>query len=124
MKEKRTNRRYDGAEKVAIVEAMHREGLSYAETARRYNVSCDSMVLYWDRIYQAQGAQALKESGYGKTKGIKRIKRGEYEPKENTEALTKSALLKENERLRAEVAYLKKLRALVQEEERQQRERK
>ena len=77
---------------------MMRDKLSYKETARQFEIPCDKRVADWERIYLAEGPEGLC-----------------IEVEED--------LLKEVQRLRAENAYLKKLQALVLEEERHQRKK-
>ena len=92
-----------------VVETMMREKLSYKEAARQFDVSSDTRVPSWERIYLMEGPEGLciERRGRG-SKG-----RPTKFPKEVEEDL-----LKEVQRLRAENAYLKKLQALVLEEER------
>ena len=92
-----------------VVETMMREKLSYKEAARQFEVSCDTVVADWERIYLAEGSEGL----YIERRGRGSKGRPTKFPKEVEEDL-----LKEVQRLRAENAYLKKLQALVLEEER------
>ena len=92
-----------------VVETMMREKLGYREVARKFDISDHTRVTSWERIYLAEGPEGLfiERRGRG-SKG-----RPAKFPKEVEEDL-----LKEVQRLRAENAYLKKLQALVLEEER------
>ena len=103
------NKRYTGEFKQMVVETMMREKLGYRETARRFNLPCDKRVAEWERIYLSEGPEGFRveRRGHG-SKG-----RPAKFPKEVEEDL-----LAEVQRLRAENAYLKKLQALVLEEER------
>ena len=94
-----------------VVETMMREKLSYKEAARRFEVSCDTVVADWERIYLSEGPKGL----YIERRGRGSKGRPTKFPKEVEEDL-----LKEVQRLRAENAYLKKLQALVLEDERHQ----
>ena len=98
-----------------VVETMHREKLSHKEVERRFEITSHSCVPNWERIYLTEGPEGLYEERRGR--GSKR--RPPQMPKKVEEDL-----LAEVQRLRAENAYLKKLQALVQEEERQARRRK
>ncbi|AYH41380.1 helix-turn-helix domain-containing protein [Christensenella minuta] len=103
---------YTGEFKQTVIEDMRINRLSLRETAAKYNIAIHSTISRWERIYLEEGAQGL----YAERRG-RRIKG--RPPK-----LTKQAeedLIAENQRLRAEVDYLKKLNALVQEKERQER---
>ena len=92
-----------------VVETMMREKLSYKEAARQFEIGDHNAVARWERIYLMEGAEGLTIERRGRgSKG-----RPQQFPKEVEEDL-----LKEVQRLRAENAYLKKLQALVLEEER------
>ena len=105
------NKRYTPEFKQMVVETMMQQKLSYCEAARQFNVSNHHRVADWERIYLMEGPEGLciERRGRG-SKG-----RPTKFPKEVEEDL-----LKELQRLRAENAYLKKLQALVLEEERHQ----
>ena len=105
------NKRYTGEFKQMVVETMMREKLSYKEAARQFEVSCDTRVASWERIYLTEGPEGL----YIERRGRGSKGRPQQFPKEVEEDL-----LSEVQRLRAENAYLKKLQALVLEDERHQ----
>ncbi len=94
-----------------VVETMMRDKLSYSEAARQFEVSNHHRVADWERIYLMEGPEGL----YIERRGRSSKGRPTKFPKEVEEDL-----LKEVQRLRAENAYLKKLQALVLEEERHQ----
>lgn len=102
------NKRYTPEFKIKVVETMHREKLSYRETARQFDIS-NSRVTAWERIYLEEGAEGL----YAERRGRKSTGRP---PK-----IKKEDLIAEVQRLRAENAYLKKLNALVAERVRQEK---
>ena len=108
------NKRYTPEFKKMVIETMLAEKLSYKETARRFEVSCDKRIKDWERIYLTEGPEgfAVERRGRG-SKGQPR-----KQPKEVEEDL-----LAEVQRLRAENEYLKNLQALVLERERCQGKR-
>ena len=110
-----TNKKYTGEFKQMVVETMRKELLSYQETARRFEVRSDTQVKNWERIYLEEGPEGLYIERRGR-KSTGRQKKLKPEVEEN--------LIAEVQRLRAENAYLKKLRALVLEEERRGKGRK
>ena len=110
-----TNKKYTGEFKQMVVETMRKELLSYQETARRFEVRSDTQVKNWERIYLEEGPEGLYIERRGR-KSTGRPKKLKPEGEEN--------LIAEVQRLRAENAYLKKLRALVLEEERRGKGRK
>ena len=109
------NKRYTGEFKQKVVETMHKEKLSYQETARLYGINAHDAVAKWERIYLEEGPEGL----YIERRGRKSTGHPRKMPKEVEEDL-----LAEVQRLRAENAYLKKLNALVAERVRQEKKRK
>lgn len=106
------NKRYTPEFKIKVVGTMHREKLSYRETARQFDIS-NSRVTAWERIYIEEGADGL----YAERRGRKSTGRPPKIKKEED-------LIAEVQRLRAENAYLKKLNALVAERVRQEKKHK
>ena len=106
------NKRYTPEFKIKVVETMHREKLSYRETARQFDIS-NSRVTAWERIYLEEGADGL----YAERRGRKSTGRPPKIKKEED-------LIAEVQRLRAENAYLKKLNALVAERVQQEKKHK
>ena len=72
-----------------------------------------SIVLNWYRIYRQKGIDGLKSLKQGRKKKMKK-------PSKDRTKSELEQLREENEYLRAENEYLKKLRALIQEEEKDQ----
>ena len=104
------NKRYTPEFKKLVVETMQKEKLSYSETARRFEVSSDTQVRDWERIYLTEGPEGFS---------IERRGRGSKgRPPKQLPKEVEEDLLAEVQRLRAENAYLKKLQALVLENER------
>ena len=109
------NKRYTPEFKIKVVETMHREKLSYRETARQFDIRDHDRVAAWERIYLEEGAEGL----YIERRGRKSTGRPPKIKKEIDEDL-----IAEVQRLRAENAYLKKLNALVAERVRQEKKHK
>ena len=111
------NKKYTGEFKQMVVETMRKEGLSYSETARRFEINDHHRVMSWERIYLEEGREGLYVERRGRSgKGGRPPKQLKPEVEED--------LIAEVQRLRAENAYLKKLRALILEEERHGKGRK
>ena len=110
------NKKYTGEFKQMVVETMRKEDLSCKETARRFEIRSDRQVRNWERIYLEEGPEGL----YVERRGRKSTGR----PPKQLKPEVEEDLITELQRLRAENAYLKKLRALVLEEERQNKRRK
>ena len=109
------NKRYTAEFKKLVVETMMKEKLSYRETARQFEISDNKRIAAWERIYLEEGPEgfAIERRGRGSTGRPKKL------PKEVEEDL-----LAEVQRLRAENDYLKKLQALVLEDERRQHKKR
>ncbi len=105
---------YTGEFKQMVVETMRKEKLSQYQVSDRFLVSRHA-VQQWERIYLEEGPEGLYIERRGR-KSTGRPKKLKPEVEED--------LIAEVQRLRAENAYLKKLRALVLEEERRGKGRK
>ena len=105
------NKRYTPEFKEQVIRTMFEERLSYSETIRRFEVSSIDRIRSWERIYLEEGPEGLRIERRGQNNAGRPRKL----PKEVEEDL-----LAEVQRLRAENEYLKKLQALVLEEERRQ----
>ena len=105
---------YTGEFKQMVVETMRKEKLSQYQVSDRFLVSRHA-VQQWERIYLEEGPEGLYIERRGR-KSTGRPKKLKSEVEED--------LIAEVQRLRAENAYLKKLRALVLEEERRGKGRK
>lgn len=115
------NKKYDGDFKVQVVETMEREGLSLCEAARQFGINNHSVVARWERLYLTEGKASLYEERRGRARGSSGTQKCR-EPKLDKQV--EQDLIAEVQRLRMENEYLKKLRALVLEEERQSKRRK
>jgi transposase len=111
------NKKYSGEFKQMVVETMRREHLSFNQAQQRFDVSGEDRVAAWERIYLEEGPEGLYVERRGRTGGERKGKKLDLDKK------VEEDLIAENQRLRAEVAYLKKLNALVLEE-RQNKRRK
>ena len=110
----RKNKNYSPEFKIRVIMDMREHRLSYHETVRKYELGNDQtggarlMVQRWERIFLEEGAEGLMKERRGKnnTSG----KRGRP-PK--LDRKVEEDLIAENQRLRMEIEYLKKLSALV-----------
>jgi len=109
---------YPGEFKQTVIEDMRENGLSMRETAAKYNLGNHGVVATWERIYLEEGAPGLYVERRGQVTG-KRLGRPPKLSKENEEDL-----IAENQRLRMEIDYLKKLNALVREREASEKKKK
>lgn len=100
--------------KMDVLNHMNEFGASITQTAAVFNISSPSTILQWKRGIEEKGLDALLPKKKGRPSMKKDRKKSA--PVEGS----MEALKAENERLRMENAYLKKLNALVQEKEKLQ----
>ena len=105
------NQRYTPEFKEHVIKTMQEEKLSYRETSRRFEINDHHRIQAWERIYLEEGPEGFQIERRGRNSAG----RPRQLPKKVEEDL-----LAEVQRLRAENEYLKKLQALVLEEERRQ----
>ena len=108
----RTNKKYTGEFKQMVVEDMRQNSLGFREAAQKYDVD-RTVIRKWERIYLEEGATGLYKN---RRAGITNPKKGRAP---NLEKKVEEDLISENQRLRMEIDYLKKLNALVQQQEQQ-----
>jgi len=110
---------YDGKFKQNVVEYMHNNHLSLEEASAKFRINNPTTLGKWERIYYEEGPQSLYEERRGKKKIMSSKPRKKKLSKEIEEDL-----IAENQRLRMENEYLKKLNALVQERIKQENKKK
>ena len=109
------NKRYTPEFKQLVVETMRKERLSICETMRRFEINDYGIIKRWERIYLEEGPEGL---------AIERRGRKNSSWSSKLSKAVEEDLIAENQRLRAEIDYLKNLQALVLEEERRQRKKR
>lgn len=114
------NKRYSGEFKQMVVETMRNQGLGHKETERRFDLP-HKRAASWERIYLEEGPEGLYVERRGRASSNSGSIKGR---KPNLDKKVEEDLIAENQRLRAEVDYLKKLNALVLEEERLSKRRR
>ena len=109
--------------KIAVILDMRNHRLGYRETVRKYwgvsgaeEDNYRRTVKQWERIYLEEGTEGLMKERRGKASSADGVRKGRP-PK--LEKKTEEDLIAENQRLRMEIEYLKKLSALVLAEERE-----
>ena len=118
--------KYSAEFKTGVIMDMREHHLGYRETARKYwdiskgqEPNYIKQVQRWERIYLEEGAEGLMKERRGKACAASGTRKGRP-PK--LDKKVEEDLIAENQRLRMEIEYLKKLDALVQK--RLQEERK
>jgi transposase len=104
---------YDAQFRLAVLEHMWREGLSVSEATALYDIRGQGSVARWARLYDEGGIDALAPRRRGRPPKMTASKPEQPTEDKAPDTRTREDLLKENEYLRAEVAYLKKLDALL-----------
>ena len=110
-------KKYSSEQKIAVILDMREHHLGYKETARKYGLvrqsetAAATMMQRWERIYLEEGAEGLMKERRGKANSANGTRKGRPLKLERT---IEEDLIAENQRLRMEIEYLKKLDALVQ----------
>ena len=113
----RKNKVYSAEFKIGVIMDMREHKLGYRETARKYQLvrqsesAVASMLHRWERIYLEEGAEGLMKERRGRACSAGGTRKGRP-PK--LDKKIEEDLIAENQRLRMEIEYLKKLDALVQ----------
>ena len=118
----RKNKTYSPEFKISVIIDMREHHLGYRETVRKYwNISRGQDLNYvktiqrWERIFLEEGAEGLMKERRGRACKARGTRKGRP-PK--LDKKVEEDLIAENQRLRMEIDYLKKLSALVLAEER------
>lgn len=112
------NGSYDGNFKVRVIQYMLKNHLSCMQTAIQFGIPGDWTVSKWLTRYKVEGAKGLIKEGRGRKRSIMAKKPKKVKKKTTGSVEDRlTALQAENEYLRAENAFLKKLDALIQEDQ-------
>ena len=118
-KTKRKNKTYSPEFKISVIMDMRENHLGYNETMRKYFPHLQSrgfrFLQKWERIFLEEGAEGLMKERRGRACAASGTRKGRT-PK--LDKKVEEDLIAENQRLRMEIDYLKKLSALVLAEER------
>ena len=117
------NKNYSAEFKISVIMDMREHHLGYNETVRKYwdvkqgqEHNYHKQVQRWERIYLEEGAEGLMKERRGIASSATGTRKGRP-PKLDKQV--EEDLIAENQRLRMEIEYLKKLSALVLAEERE-----
>ncbi len=95
--------------KLDILKFMKQTGASYQDTAIQFNMNNPTLITNWNRKFLQEGIEGLKEKVKGRPPMSKNPKIKVIKPESTMSR--EEQLEHENELLRLEVAYLKKLKA-------------
>ena len=113
-------RKYSSEFKLSVIMDMREHRLGYCETVKKYNLGtvksggAIGMLHRWERIFLEEGAEGLMKERRGRACRASGSNKGRP-PK--LDRKVEEDLIAENQRLRMEIEYLKKLSALVLAEE-------
>lgn len=105
--------KYTSAFKKNVIEYMYTTGSSQQATAAHFNIPSRETVRRWDKLYKQYGDAGLINNKRGRKEMPKVTKPSKSDNCKD--------LFKENHRLKMENDYLKKLYALIQKREQQQK---
>ena len=110
--------KYSAEFKIGVIMDMREHHMGYRETVRKYwdvskgqEANYKNAVQRWERIYLEEGAEGLMKERRGRACSASGTRKGRP-PK--LDKKVEEDLISENQRLRMEIEYLKKLDALVQ----------
>ena len=109
LRRKQTKQVYSVQFKVDVLHFMKRTGASYQDTAIQFELNDPSIIARWSREFLAEGVKGLEERAKGRPSMSKKPKPNPVKPENSLSR--EEQLERENELLRLEVAYLKKLKA-------------
>lgn len=105
--------RYSAEFKLSVLQHMWDNDLSYGQAAVQFDIRNPGSVGAWERSYRRNGLEALQPGRRGRSRQMPAPPIKTEAPPEDAHR-SREELLAEVKQLRMEVAYLKKLRALVQ----------
>lgn len=104
---------YSAEFKLSVLQRMWDNGLSQTQAAAAFNVSNTKSIGEWERRYLSGGIEALAPASQ-RTNELMIVPKVKPDPVPAEDQRTRDELLDELAYLRAENAYLKKLKALVE----------
>lgn len=116
---KRRSATYSAAQKLAVLQHMWAQELSYKQTAAAFDIRSPGHISNWERCYHSGGIDALRPRQRGRPKTMPDSQSPKPPLPVDDDTRTREELLAEVSHLRMENAYLKKLDALVQTQQKQ-----
>ena len=115
--------KYSAEFKLSVLRHMWDNQLSMIRTAATFDIRHHAMVGIWERAYRDGGIEALTPRPRGKPKALPTPESAPDNPPDD-DKLSREQLLAEVKQLRMELAYTKKLQALVQARQKQMPQKK
>jgi transposase len=117
----RKSSHYSAEFRLAVLQRMWDGDLSYRQVSAEFNIRSAGSIAQWERSYNSGGLDALAPRKRGGPKRMPILPTTEPESLPDPAGRTRDELVTEVNQLRMEVAYLKKLEALVQAKKQQQK---
>jgi transposase len=114
---KKSKETYSVQFKLDVLSFMKRTGSSEVDTALHFGLTNPSMIASWKKAFLEGGAEALDRAKGRPSMSDKAKNSGNKKIKEEKELTYEQKLERDNELLRLEVEYLKKLRAFQMDPE-------
>jgi len=111
--------KYSAQYKLSVLRHMWDNRLSINQTAVRFDIRNYAMVGMWERAYRDGGFEALEPRRRGRAKPMTASDTMKPDQAPDDDKRSREELLAEVNQLRMELAYVKKLQALVQARQKQ-----
>jgi transposase len=111
LKRRERKKAYSVQFKLDTIQFILKTGASYQETAEQFSLNNPSLIHSWMKDFNEQGVEGLKPRSKGRPSMSKKPNTNKQTKKEEKKVTREVELERENELLRLEIAYLKKLRA-------------
>jgi len=108
---------FSASQKLEILQYMWVNQLSYMQAAAHFNIRSPGVIPGWERCYHSDGINALAPRQRGRPKKMPDLPPPKQKLPIDDDTRTREELLAEVNHLRMENAYLKKLKALVQQQQ-------
>lgn len=120
--EPKKNQVYSAQFKFNVIKEIRTNYLSLREARIKFKIPSESIIIKWQKDFTTFGLDGLNPKPKGRPKNMSTPKRKSIKSKESLSR--EEELLLENERLRCEVALLKKFNALIQAQEEKEKLKK
>ena len=114
------NKSYTSNFKLFVLQYKKTNNLTFRETAVKFDITNDSIIVNWQRKYDEYGLDSLNSKTKGRKPKMKKSIPIEQKRKKNLQESEREELLRlreENLLLKAAIAYEKKLQALLMEKD-------
>ncbi|OEY97196.1 helix-turn-helix domain-containing protein [Acinetobacter qingfengensis] len=107
--------------KFKVIQSILNDGMSYSEALVKFKLNGTGMISHWLKQYKEHGIDGLKPKPRGRPNPMPKSQFSRIKVSQEDRNKTQEQLLEELAYLRAENAYLKKRRALIQKQKEQEK---